>query len=348
MGIRVLVVDDSSLARNVLSRGLDQQPDIEVVATAANVYVARDRIIEYRPDVVTLDIEMEKMDGVEFVRRLIPQYPIPVVIVSALARPHAELTLKALDYGAVDFIAKPSARLGALLPAMLNELASKVRMAAKVDVRRMPSSAAPTSIGSGATESLSTSTDKIIVFGASTGGTVALERILMQMPAATPGTVVVQHMPPLFTTQFSERLNNLIPMEVKEAEDNERVLRGRVLVAPGDRHVTIMRSGGTYRVKCSDVEKVNGHRPSVSKLFGSVAENVGPNAIGVLLSGMGADGAEEMVAMRKAGARTFAQDEQSSVVFGMPKEAYERGGAEKLLPLCKIPEVLIRTIGEMR
>ena len=347
MAIRVLVVDDSALVRTVLKEELGRESDIEVIAAVPDVYVARDRIVLDRPDVVTLDIEMPRMDGVEFLRRLMPQYPVPVVIVSALATAHAQLTLQALQYGAIDFVTKPSARLGTALSDTVQELAGKIRTAAKVDVAhyRAQTQGAPLRpINSAA---LARSTDKIVAIGASTGGTIAIESLLKRMPADAPGIVVVQHMPPVFTQQFADRLNSVVPMEVKEAESGDRIYTGRVLIAPGEQQLTVVRSGGTYLVRCSDGEKVNGHRPSVSVLFGSVAKYVGSNAVGVMLTGMGTDGADGMLEMRQAGARTLAQDESTSVVFGMPRAAYERGGAERLVALPEIPDAIVEALGTL-
>ncbi len=347
MAIRVLVVDDSALVRTVLKEGLQREPDIEVVAAVPDVYVARDRIVLDKPDVVTLDIEMPQMDGVEFLRRLIPQYPIPVVIVSALATAHAELTLQALRYGAVDFVTKPSTGLGSGLSDTVKELVGKIRAAAKVDIAHITSHTEVAPRRSIESAALAESTDKMVAIGASTGGTIALESILRQMPSDTPGVVVVQHMPPVFTRQFADRLDTIVRMEVKEAESGDRVLRGRVLIAPGDRQLEVVRSGGTYLVRCHDGEKVNGHRPSVSVLFRSVAKYVGSNAVGVMLTGMGADGADGMGDMRRAGARTLAQDESTSVVFGMPKAAFEVGAAERLVPLQEIPEAVMQALKQL-
>jgi len=344
MSIRVLIVDDSALVRTVLREELSKQPDLEIVAAVPDVYAARDRIVLDQPDVVTLDIEMPRMDGVEFLRRLMPQYPIPVVVVSALATAHAELTLQALDLGAVDFVTKPTSRLSTALRDMVDELAGKIRAASRVNVEKFRARNGTFVPVKAASAALAKSTDKIIAMGASTGGTVALESVLQCLPADAPGIVVVQHMPPIFTKQFADRLNNIVSMDVKEAESGDRVYRGRVLIAPGEKQLRIVRSGGTYLVRCSDGEKVNGHRPSVGVLFESVAKYVGRNAVGVMLTGMGADGADGMVAMRHAGARTMAQDQATSVVFGMPREAYARGGAERLVPLPKIPQAIMDAV----
>jgi two-component system chemotaxis response regulator CheB len=347
MAIRVLVVDDSALVRSILTKGLSAYDDIEVIRAVPDVYAARDAIVTEEPDVLTLDIEMPRMDGVEFLRRLMPQRPTPVVIVSALATPQANLTFKALHYGAVDFVTKPSSSLGNTLTDVMEELAAKVRVAAAVDpesLRSRPSRSTPERLNSTA---LDQSTDKVVAIGASTGGTVALEEILKQLPADIPGIVITQHMPPLFTKQFAARLNEIAAPEVKEAESGDTVVRGRVLIAPGEAHLEVLRSGGRYVVHCRDGEKVNGHRPSVEVLFNSVAKHVGANAVGIMLTGMGDDGATAMVSLRRSGARTIAQDRETSVVYGMPKAAYEKGGAERLVPLSEIPSAMVALLEKL-
>lgn len=343
--IRVLVVDDSSLVRNILSRGLSMDPGIEVVATAADPYIARDRIVQLNPDVLTLDVEMPRMDGVEFLKRFMPQNPLPVVMVSALTQKGKKITLDALEAGAVDFVAKPSTNIARGLNAMLMELRTKVKIASTANVSHWKSqkSGVPVKIIQG-NKALAESTDKVIAIGASTGGTQAITKIITQFPPTMPGVVIVQHMPAGFTKAFADRLNQLCSMEVKEATDGDRVMSGRILIAPGDYHMTVARSGGIYQVACKQGEKVSGHCPSVDVLMHSVAQNVGSNAVGAMLTGMGRDGAEGMLAMFKMGARNFAQDEASSVVFGMPKEAYERGGVEHLLPLDEIAPRIINLL----
>jgi two-component system, chemotaxis family, protein-glutamate methylesterase/glutaminase len=344
---RVLVVDDSALVREILSKGLAEDSEIEVVGAAPDVFVARDKIVFLKPDVLTLDIEMPRMDGIDFLKRLMPQYPIPVIICSALAAPGAKATLEALDHGAVDFVLKPSTKVGTRLQEMLEDLRSKVKMAARVNVSSWKRQAAsqrqraPAGILVG-------STDKVIAIGASTGGTVALRQMVSAFPANMPGTVIVQHMPPVFTRLFAESLDNTSQVEVSEARDGDRIITGRVLVAPGDSHLEVERSGGTYLVRLRDGEKVNGHRPSVDVLFNSVARSVGPNAVAAILTGMGRDGADGMLALRQAGARTFAQDEASSVVFGMPRAAYECGGAERLVPLAEMNAAIVESLGKMQ
>jgi len=345
--IRVLVIDDSAMVREILTRGLSRDPGIEVVGSASDPYVARDKIVRLKPDVLTLDVEMPKMDGVEFLRRLMPQYPLPVVMVSALTEKGKKITMEALEAGAVDFVTKPSTNVARGLTEMLGELREKVKIAAGAKVlawkRKLPSKPVPRSQSPGA---LAESTDKVIAIGASTGGTEAIRQIITSLPADMPGIVIVQHMPAGFTRMFADRLNAQSAMDVKEAETGDRVMVGRVLIAPGDYHMKIVRSGGVYRVECFGGEKVCGHRPSVEVLFNSVAQHAGANAIGVMLTGMGHDGADGMVAMRRAGARTIAQDEATSVVFGMPKEAYARGGAERLVPLEEIASVLKTLLAE--
>ncbi|MBW2096523.1 MAG: chemotaxis response regulator protein-glutamate methylesterase [Deltaproteobacteria bacterium] len=345
--IRVIVVDDSALVRDILAQGLAMDPAIEVVAKASDPYVARDQIIKHRPDVLTLDVEMPRMDGVEFLKRLMPQYPVPVVMVSALTQRGKQITLDALDAGAVDFVSKPSTDVARGLSNMMMELRTKVKIASTANVSYWKSKRAAPPVRSTVTSSaLAESTDKVIAIGASTGGTEAIKDVVVPLPAACPGVVIVQHMPAGFTRMYAERLNSLCAMEVKEAETGDRVMPGRILLAPGDYHMTILRSGGVYRVDCSKGEKVCGHCPSVEVMMKSVAKNVGSNAVGVMLTGMGSDGAGGMLAMREAGARTLAQDEASSVVFGMPKVAYERGGAERLVPLDKIAAEVLTLVQE--
>jgi two-component system chemotaxis response regulator CheB len=320
-------------------------PAIEVVATAADPYMARDRIMKYRPDVLTLDVEMPRMDGVEFLRRLMPQYPLPVLMVSSLTQKGKQITLDALEAGAVDFVSKPTTDMARGLNNMLMELRTKVKIASTVNVSHWKGKKLSFSRGVlTAPEALPESTDKVIAIGASTGGTEAIKRVITRFPVTTPGVVIVQHMPAGFTRTFAERLNTLCPMQVKEAENGDRVMPGRILVAAGGVHMTIRRSGGVYYADCRTGEKVCGHCPSVEVLMHSVAKSVGANAVGVMLTGMGHDGADGMVAMRNAGARTIAQDEKSCVVFGMPKVAFERGGAETLTPLENIAPATMRLI----
>jgi len=348
--IRVLVVDDSALVRNILSHGLSIDPGIEVVGTAPDPYIARDKIIELQPDVLTLDVEMPRMDGVAFLRKLMPQYPIPIVMVSSLTQRGKQITMEALEAGAVDFVAKPTSNVAAGLNAMLGELRSKVKIASTANVshwkgkRPIPATKTATSTST----ALAESTDKVIAIGASTGGTEAIRRVIENFPANTPGTVIVQHMPSGFTRMFSDRLNGLCQMQVKEAEQGDRVRTGLILIAPGGKQMEVVRSGGFYQIRLGGEEKVGGHCPSVDVMMHSVAKHVGANSIGAMLTGMGQDGAAGMLAMKQAGSRCIAQDEASSVVFGMPRVAFEKGGAERLVPLDKISTALLNLLTEKK
>ncbi len=346
--IKVLVVDDSALVRGILTKGLSMDPEIDVVANASDPYIARDKIMAFKPDVLTLDVEMPRMDGVEFLRRLMPQRPLPVLMVSSLTERGKTITMQALEAGAVDFVTKPNTDVAHGLNSMLSELRSKVKIASKANVSHWKRrDYKPLKATNKSYSALAESSDKVIAVGASTGGTEAIRRVLSQLPADTPGIVIVQHMPAGFTSMFAESLNKISVMTVKEAKSGDRIMRGSVLVAPGDQHMKVLRSGGTYIIDCYDGEKVCGHRPSVEVLFQSVAKYVGSNAVGVMLTGMGHDGADGMVEMKKAGAQTFAQNEATSVVFGMPKVAYERGGTDKLIPLDSIASKIISTLSEM-
>lgn len=340
--IRVLVVDDSALVRQVLSQGLSADPGIEVVGTASDPYVARDMIVRRKPDVLTLDVEMPKMDGVAFLRKLMPQYPLPVVMVSALTQRGKQITLEAMEAGAVEVVTKPSANVAEGLSNMMQELRTKVKIASTANVshwkNKRPAAPPARSI---ATRALAESTDKVIAIGASTGGTEAIREVLTQVPASIPGTVIVQHMPPGFTAMFAKRLNDQCAPIVREAQDGDRVMPGLVLIAPGDMHMEVVRRGGIYSVRCRAGEPVCGHCPSVEVLMQSVAKEVGRNAVGVMLTGMGRDGAQGMLSMRRAGARTLAQDEATCVVYGMPKEAHEAGAVERLLPLSRIGRAMV-------
>jgi two-component system chemotaxis response regulator CheB len=360
--VRVLIVDDSALVRDILSQGLGADPNIEVVGTAQDPFVARDKIVELRPDVLTLDVEMPRMDGVEFLRRLMPQYPIPVVMVSSLTQRGKEITMQALEAGAVDFVAKPTSNVAQGLQSMMMELRTKVKIASTANVSHWKSkreelfNAVRSDAGTGAVatgsssapvkaKALAESTDKVIAIGASTGGTEAIRRLVREFPATMSGVVIVQHMPQGFTKTFADRLNEECAMEVKEAQNGDRVVTGRILVAPGDMHLKVVRSGGRYEVVLSQDDKVNGHRPSVDVMMKSVAEYVGANACGVILTGMGNDGAQGLKAMRDAGATTIGQDEATSVVFGMPKVAQELGAVKTVLPLDKIGAAIVQAVG---
>lgn len=337
------------MVREILSQGLSMDPEIEVVGSASNPYIARDKIMKHKPDVLTLDVEMPRMDGVEFLRRLMPQHPMPVVMVSSLTQRGKEITVQSLEAGAVDFVTKPSTDVARGLNTMLGELRSKVKMASRANVsfwknRRPIATQGPRP----SYAALAESTDKVIAIGASTGGTEAIRQVLSQFPGDMPGGVIVQHMPAGFTTMFAKSLDQQCAVTVKEAATGDRISRGKFLIAPGDYHMRIKRSGGIYLVACEKGEKVCGHRPSVEVLFHSVAKYGGGNAIGVVLTGMGHDGADGLVAMRKAGARTLAQDEKTSVVFGMPKVAYDRGGTDKLVPLGSVANEVINMLSEKK
>jgi len=345
--IRVLIVDDSALVRNILSQGLSLDPGIEVVGTAADPYQARDKIVQLQPDVLTLDVEMPRMDGVEFLRKLMPQYPIPVVMVSSLTQRGKQITIDALEAGAVDFVAKPTSNVASGLNAMIGELQIKVKIASTCNVSHWKGKrleAHPQTLAGN--KALAESTDKVIAIGASTGGTEAIRKVITQFPATTPGVVIVQHMPGGFTKMFADRLNQLCAMDVKEAADGDRIRNGLILIAPGGLQMKVVRSGGFYHVKCGGTDKVSGHCPSVDVMMHSVAEHAGANAVGGMLTGMGGDGSNGMLAMKQAGARCIAQDEASSVVFGMPKVAFEKGGAERLVPLDQIARTLLTLLTE--
>ncbi|HMA93255.1 MAG TPA: chemotaxis response regulator protein-glutamate methylesterase [Polyangiaceae bacterium] len=338
MSIKVLVVDDSALIRSMLSRILSAEADIEVVGTAPDPFVARDLIVEKNPDVVLLDVEMPRMDGLTFLGKLMQYYPIPVIIVSSLTTAGSELALQALRLGAVDVLCKPGAAY--TLGNMAGDLVETIRTAAQVDVRRHTE---PDQVRSPirAYTALADTTNKILAIGASTGGTIALERILTALPQGIPGTVIVQHMPPHFTKSFADRLNSVCANEVREATDGEPVMSGVALVAPGGHHMTLKRDGARYFVSVRQGPPVNRHCPSVDVLFHSVARCAGRNAVGAILTGMGSDGAKGLVAMRQSGAHTIAQDEKTSVVFGMPKVAIDLGGAEEIVALPEIPTRLL-------
>ncbi len=339
--VRVLIVDDSALVREILATGLNSDPGIEVVGTATDPFNARDKLLRLKPDVMTLDVEMPKMDGVEFLHQLMPQYPIPVIMVSALTERGRKITLEALEFGAVDFVTKPKSDVANGLQRMMQALATKVKMAATANVshwkhRQRPAAPAPRQA-----RPLSASTNHVIVIGASTGGTEAIREVLTRLPVNSPGVVITQHMPSGFTQMFAQRMDEVSAMQVKEAADGDSVIPGRVLIAPGGMHMSIVRSGGSYLVRCQDGPKVNGHKPSVEVLMRSAATALGPHAVGAMLTGMGGDGAKGLLAMRQAGARTLAQDEATCVVFGMPRVAWECGAAEQLVPLQKIADTVL-------
>jgi two-component system chemotaxis response regulator CheB len=340
--IKVLVVDDSAIVRKTLEEELSRHPDIHVVGTAVDPYSARDKIVELRPDVLTLDIEMPRMDGLTFLARLMKYHPLPVVVVSSLAPENSRTALRAYELGAVEVIAKPGSRYS--VPADPEELARAVRAAAcaRVSCRREPATPPARSTGGGAV--VLETTHKVLAIGASTGGTQAIEAVLEGLPASAPGTVIVQHMPETFTKAFAERLDRLCAMEVREAADGDHVVPGVALVAPGNRHMALQRSGALYQVRIKDGPPVHHQRPSVDVLFHSVARSAGSNAVGVILTGMGSDGAAGMLAMKEQGAVTIAQDERSCVVFGMPKEAIKLGAVGIVAPLDRMACAILNSL----
>ncbi len=345
--IRVLIVDDSAVVRQTLSEVLSSDPEIEVIGTAGDPFVAAERIAEQLPDVITLDIEMPRMDGLTFLQKIMSQHPIPVVICSSLAEGNAASTLKALEYGAVEIIAKPKFGTKQFLEDSKILLCEAVKAAALAHLHVLQPSRAvepkltADAILSPATKAMLETTEKVVVIGASTGGTEALKTLLEALPSDSPGIVIVQHMPELFTRAFAKRLDGLCSITVKEAETNDTVLRGRALIAPGNHHTLIKRSGARYYVDIKDGPLVCRHRPSVDVLFRSAARYAGQNAVGAILTGMGDDGARGLLEMKQAGAMTIAQDEASCVVFGMPKEAVKLGAVNKVLPLHAIAGAIL-------
>ena len=345
--IRVLIVDDSAVVRHTLSEVLSSDPGIEVIATAGDPFVAAERISEQIPDVITLDIEMPRMDGLTFLKKIMSQHPIPVVICSSLAEEGAQSTFKALEYGAVEIVTKPRLGTKQFLEDSRVLLCEAVKAAAsaKVGTLRPSQTVEPKltadAILSPATHAMVETTEKVVVIGASTGGTEALKTVLEALPSDTPGIVIVQHMPELFTRAFANRLDGLCNITVKEAETNDTVIRGRALIAPGNHHLLLKRSGARYYVEIKDGPLVCRHRPSVDVLFRSAARYAGRNAVGVILTGMGDDGARGMFEMKQAGAATIAQDEASCVVFGMPKEAIKLGGVDRILSLHAVAGAIL-------
>jgi len=329
--IRVLIVDDSLVFREVLSKSISADPLLQVVAKATDPYDARDKILEFEPDVMTCDVEMPKMNGIDFIRCLLPQYPLPVVVVSSVSN----AVFEAMNVGAIDFVTKPNVNNSKDIERFINELIAKIKVASTAQVTVAPSLPVA-KIGDNGKMDLK----KIIAMGASTGGTEALFNVLKCLPTRIPGIVIVQHIPPIFSRMFAERLNNQTQLNVKEAQNGDFVEPGKVLIAPGDQHMIIKKIGDRYKIKVFPGDKVNGHCPSVDVLFESVAMEAKNNAIGVILTGMGYDGAKGLLAMRRAGARTIGQDEKSSVVYGMPKVAYNIGAVEKQAPLNKITQIL--------
>lgn len=340
---RVLIVDDSAVVRQIFTDLISQTPDLEVCGTAPDPYVARDKIFHERPDVITLDLEMPRMDGLTFLKKLMHYHPLPVVIVSSLTPQGSRMAVEALELGAVEVLGKPGGSFS--VGNLADQLLTKIRAAARTRPRP-GSSPTPAAAPSAVSLSPLTTTHKVVAIGASTGGTEAIKEILVHLPRNFPGVVIVQHMPPKFTTSFAERLDQLCALEVKEAADGDSVLPGRALLAPGNYHMLLQRSGARYLVRVKSGPPVHHQRPSVDVLFQSVAQAAGSNAVGVILTGMGADGAAGLLAMRQQGAHTIAQDEASCVVFGMPKEAIQRQAAVKVLPLNRIAEELVRHLAQ--
>lgn len=349
--IRVVVVDDSALVRSLLAEIINRQSDMECVGTANDPLIAREMIRELNPDVITLDIEMPKMDGIEFLGRLMRLRPMPVVMISTLTERGAEVTMRALELGAVDFVSKPRIGLVDGIKELSSQIVDKVRVAAAAHIRRNVGVAAAPVKAEGAGASARpqhiggrVSTEKLICIGASTGGTEAIKEVLVRMPADSPGIVITQHMPPGFTTSFAARLDGLCQITVQEAVHGQRILPGHAYIAPGGKQFRIDRSGANYMCVVEDTEPVNRHKPSVEVLFSSAARMVGKNAFGIMLTGMGNDGARAMKEMRDAGSYNYVQDEESCVVFGMPREAILHGAADEVLPLTAIAPALLNRL----
>ncbi len=354
MAIKLLIVDDSALVRKLLSEMLSKDRDIEIVGTATDPYAAREKIKQLNPDVITLDVEMPRMDGVTFLENLMRLRPMPVVMVSSLTAQGADVTLRALELGAIDFVTKPKVDLAGSLEKYADELIAKVKVAAKARVNARVSAPKPASLHpeqrrsadavlpAGSSRRFLRTTDRIIAIGASTGGTEAIREVLESLPPDAPAVVISQHIPAAFSKPFAERMNRCSPMSVCEASDGQYILPGHVYIAPGDQHLLVERDGARYRCKLSNGPHVNRHRPSVDVMFRSVAQNVGPNAVGVILTGMGDDGARGLKEMLEIGAPTIAQDEASSVVWGMPGAAVKMGAAQHVLPLHRVASEVLQ------
>lgn len=341
--IKVLVVDDSAVVRQILSRDLAKDPNIEVVGTAPDPYVAREKVVELNPDVLTLDVEMPRMDGITFLRALMKHRPMPVIVVSSLTPKGSATALAAMESGAVDVMCKPGSAFS--VDSMAAALIEKIKIASRARVQALSDSAMR---AARPTLAMAETTDKIFAIGASTGGVQALTEVLTQFPANVPGTVIVQHMPPKFTASFAERLSKECKFEVREAQDGDSVYPGRVLIAPGGFHMLLKRSGAQYLVEIKDGPQVHHQKPAVDVLFNSVAKYAGANAVGAVLTGMGADGAAGLLAMKQAGARTIAQDEATSTVFGMPKEAIKLGAAQSIVPLQDVARTMLQLASKAR
>jgi two-component system chemotaxis response regulator CheB len=337
--IRVLIVDDSALMRQMLTSVLSSDAGIEVVGTAPDPLVAREKIKALNPDVITLDVEMPRMDGLAFLEKLMTLRPMPVVMVSSLTEKGAEVTMRALELGAVDVFCKPVEEAGGLL-AHARELIDKVKGAARAHIRALGDR--PVVARALSVNTIYRSTDRLVAIGSSTGGVEALRDVILALPPAAPPIVITQHIPPKFSASFAQRLDGLAAVRVKEASEGERIVAGHVYIAPGDKHLAVRRSGAQLTTHVYDGPLVSGHKPSVNVLFHSVAESCAANAVGVILTGMGRDGAEGLLAMRHAGARTLGEDESTCVVYGMPKAAFELGAVEKELPLSRIAQEILR------
>ena len=346
---KVVVVDDSALVRSILTEIINRQTDMECIGAAADPLVAREMIRTLNPDVITLDVEMPRMDGLDFLSRLMRLRPMPVVMVSTLTERGAEVTLKALELGAVDFVAKPKIGVADGIKLLAQDITDKIRVASRAQIRRAPppapGTAAPAPAKPVTMASLGrASTEKIIFIGASTGGTEATKDVLLNLPADSPAVVITQHMPAGFTKSYAARLDGLCKIRVKEAQDGERILPGHGYIAPGGLHLTVERSGANYIARVQDGDAINRHKPSVEALFLSAAKVVGQNAIGIMLTGMGADGARAMKVMKDAGSYNYCQDEASCVVFGMPREAIAAGAADEVLPLNQIANKVLERL----
>ncbi|MHB0986295.1 MAG: protein-glutamate methylesterase/protein-glutamine glutaminase [Sulfuricella sp.] len=350
--IKVMVVDDSAVVRQVVQAMLDREPDIQVIGAASDPIFAIERMNRQWPDVIVLDIEMPRMDGITFLKKIMGEHPTPVVICSSLAEKGAATTMQALEAGAVEIITKPQIGLKRFLEESSHELVSAVRAAAQANVKRLkaapvmvlktaPKLNADAILAAAGSHAMAQTTERIVAIGTSTGGTQALEAVLTALPRVCPGMVIVQHMPEKFTASFAARLNELCQIEVREAQHNDRVIPGRALIAPGGKHMLLKRNGAYYHVEVVDGPLVNRHRPSVDVLFRSVAKFAGKNATGIIMTGMGDDGAKGLKEMREAGAPTIAQDEETCVVFGMPKEAIKLGGVDRVMGLQDIPRAIL-------
>jgi two-component system, chemotaxis family, protein-glutamate methylesterase/glutaminase len=342
--IKVLIVDDSALMRDLLSRILGSDPQIQVVGSASDPFVAREKIKTLRPDVLTLDIEMPRMDGLTFLGKLMRGHPMPVIMISSLTDKGADTTLRALSLGAIDYVSKPKLDVSNGTIGLAEEIIAKGKCAAQAKVRG-PAAPEPEGPSTPAKPYHFSATHKVVAIGASTGGTEALKEVLSRLPADFPGIVMVQHMPEAFTKPFSERLDSLCRIKVRQAADGDRILPGHALLAPGGHQMAVVRRGMEYAVRVYRGERVNLHLPSVDVLFSSCARQLGKNAIGVILTGMGADGARGMLEMKQAEAFNIAQNEATSVVFGMPKEAIQRGAVDEVLALRRIPDALLERLG---